>query len=208
MEKVILNNKATGLIKQSKKYLELIPKLEINNLDDAKNFKRLSENLKDFVKSLENIRLETVRPLQENVKEINSSINPTINLLDETSKKINQAIFQWQKKEIERIESEKVAALLEQAAALTQNNVSVPVQSFKQAPEPEKITKTKQVWRVEIIKKSTDEITGKSIGGIENVDPEYVTLVLDDKKIDEAVKAGRIKIRGLHIFQEEIPVRG
>ena len=62
--------------------------------------------------------------------------------------------------------------------------------------QPVKLTKTRKVWRV------------KLIGDIRDVDPQYVTLILDDAKIDAAIKAGRIQIYGLNIYQEEEAVRG
>lgn len=197
MEKILLNNETQALIQSAKDVINNVPLLDIEEQSTALALKSLSEEMKNTAKLLNEKRLETTKPLRDNIDEINGEINPVISMLEDISKEINNAVFAWQKKEKERIEALNRAALLEQAANITSDELVKSITPIVTAP---KLTKTKKEWQI------------KLTGSIKDVDPAFVILSLDMVKINNEIKAGKIKsknqIKGLSISREEIPVRG
>ena len=185
MEKILIDNETTALIKGAQAALKLQAVGIVNDKFEANNLKNYSELLLKLSKQLEVRRMELTRPLRDNIYEINEQFS-IVRQLDDLSRAANKAVHEWQKSEMQKAADARREQLLSQAPS-----VPVPV-----VPEPVKLTKTRKVWRVKIL------------GDIRDVDPQYVTLILDDAKIDAAIKAGRIQIRGLNIYQEEEAVRG
>ena len=188
METILVDNETTALIAEAQTVIKNGSILkQASSREDAIFLKDYSHVFANFAKMIESRRLELTRPLRENVEEINGKISPVVKQLNDLSRAANQAVHEWQKAEMQRAADERRRQLLES----TPDKPLAPV-----VPEPVKLTKTRKRWIVKII------------GNIKDVDPQYVTLILDDDKIDAAIKAGRIQIKGLHIYQEEEAVRG
>jgi len=196
MEKILIDNETTTLIERANDIVITQNIYTVNGVTDeqtAIRAKQYSKSLMEIAKQLDNKRLELTKPLRDNAAEINGGILPVVKRLDDASKAANMAVYAWQESERKRIEQEKRQALIEQSKKdkITETQVAPVIKT-----DLPKLTRTRKVWRVEII------------SDIKDVDPQYIILSLDDSKIDAAIKAGRIKIKGLKIYQEEEAVRG
>jgi len=186
MEKILIDNETTAMITSAQVAIDLHPDYRIQTQGDAITLKTYNESLVKIVKALESKRLELTKPLRENVDEINAKISPIVKRLDALSKSVNKIVYDWQ------TEQARIAADARRKQLLKQTTASpAPV-----VVEQPKITKTRKVTKIEVI------------GDIKDVDPEYTRINLDTDKIDAAIKAGRLPIKGLKIWQDKEPVRG
>jgi len=185
MEKIVIDNETTSLIAGANAALELRPIGVVTNKYEAIDLKNYSELSFKLSKQLKTRCTEITKPLTDNIANINNQIMPIVRQLDELSKAANRAVHIWQAAEMQRAADERREQLLSQTPA------TVPA-----TLEPQKLTKTRSVTKIEIV------------GDIKDVDPDYTTLILNDDKIEAAIKAGRLPINGLKIYQVEEPVRG
>lgn len=175
--------------------------------DDAANVRavELGNQARKLVKGIEDIRKKHVAPLNERVKDINAAAKVYTERLGEveTGLKRKIGVFQSQQ-ELERRKAEEQArqAIAEEQARLDalakKNNVAPVVLEAVLPPEPPRVVRTesgsshqRQEWTFEV----QDET---------QVPREY--LMVDERKIREAVKAGIREIPGVRIFQKSITV--
>jgi len=174
-------------LKISEAQSSLSVELTIESVEAIRN---ISIDLSKVAKAMEAKRQEYVRPALEEQKRINAAIKPTIDKLDELSKKILNRVNTFIKRE-ERKEIERLAVIAkENAEKLLAGKEPEKVEIAKPSPLP-KVSETKY-WDYEL----TD---------FNKVPKEYLTL--DNVKIMEAIRAGKREITGLYISQKTRPRR-
>jgi hypothetical protein len=180
--------------------------LEIKDEQGEKGAVDAAAQAKRLVTDLEGQRKKVIKDPDRFVRDVNAFVRVFRKPLDEVVNTLRTKIgaFQYQK-ELERRKIEK--AMQEEAARLqeklkaeaAQAGIEAPPVMPVPAPKPDSVTRTEGGATASIRTQWTGEITDP-----DQVPREYCSP--DEKKINQAVKAGIREIPGVRIFEKPITV--
>jgi len=184
--------------------LDKARKIEVT---DDKSVEDASTGLKvvrDLKKTIENKRKFFVKPLNDHVKRINEFFKSFSSPLDQADKILNKKILDYQeyKKEQVRKEQEKLRKKLERQ----ENSGILPLRLKQKEKELQEQLSSKTIQYDSGIKVTTRKRWTFEVVDIEKVPREY--LIVNDKKVNQAIKKGIRDIPGLKIYQKEKIVTG
>lgn len=175
-------------------------KQEIANQTDVDFANVILKHISEQVKMIEEKRKTFTQPLNQSLKEINSTFKELVKPLEKAKTILTHKVMDWRRAEQEkiRIEQERIAKEEERRRKIQEahekqgHEVSEPVVMVR--PEPLKVkdtTTTRKVWKFKIIDST-------------KIPREY--LLVNEIEIRIAIKKGIREISGVKIFQEEIMV--
>lgn len=186
--------------------LELALAIEVTDQVSAEESKNKAVELKNILKRVEEIRKEKVKPLNDQVSEINAKAKAIAGPLDKAKDNLAGKLMKWQNEERMKAEAEaeekRKAAQAEMDAALRNDDASFDdVQKadlkVEIASRPVEISKafkplqTRENWTYRVV-------------DLSQVPADL--LVLNTAEVNRRVKSGVRQIPGLEIYSEEVAV--
>jgi hypothetical protein len=186
--------------------LELALAIEVTDQVSAEESKNKAVELKNILKRVEEIRKEKVKPLNDEVSEINAKAKAITGPLDKAKDNLAGKLMKWQNEERMKAEAEaeekRKAAQAEMDAALRNDDASFDdVQKadlkVEIASRPVEISKafkplqTRENWTYRVV-------------DLSQVPADLI--VLNTAEVNRRVKSGVRQIPGLEIYSEEVAV--
>lgn len=203
---------------QARKYIDEISKQNVLTRID---FDHATEWLKPVIKvkkDFEAVQKEKIKPLKDQVDEIKAMFKRPLELLEEAEnivrKKCNDFLI-IERKEQERIlaeeqkqkqiEAEKELKKLDREEKKVGKFDEATGNALKASIAERREDVLNEATRVEAINQSSTNASVRmvwdfEIESIENIPSEF--LILDEKKVREAIRAGTREIKGLKIYQK------
>jgi len=184
-----------------KAVVEKFDSMVVTDEDTAKDMTELIARAKKFKKAIEELRVEAVKPLNEEVKRVNTRAKLFTDPLEKAWKRGEGKLGQfYHNLELERRKAEKKA---QEERDRLQKQLDKDAKKAKVEPVvlddpvvPEKKTTTRTTEGTGYLKMDWEfEIVDEA-----QVPREY--LMVDEKKIRAAVKAGTREISGVRIFEK------
>lgn len=186
--------------------LELALSIEVTDIASAEQSKLKAVELQKILKRVEDIRKEKVKPLNDQVSEINAKAKAISGPLDSAKSSLAQKLMAWQNeermKEEQRKAEERRAA--EQAAAAIKaddnasfDDVQTAELKVEIASKPVSMGKafkplsTREVWKYRVVDLSKVPLD---------------LLQINEAEANRRVKGGAREIPGLEIYCEEVAV--
>jgi len=173
---------------------------QVASQTDADFTNVILKQISEQVKMIEEKRKTFTAPLNQSLREINSTFKELTKPLQTAKNILTQKVMAWRREEQEkiRIEQERIAREEERRRKIQEahkeqgHEISKPVVMTR--PEPLKqrdTTQTRKVWKFKII-------------DVIKIPREY--LMIDESNIRDAIRKGIREIPGVKIYQEEIMV--
>ena len=191
--KEVVKARAFEAAKENIEFLEVVKEYVIQNDDEYADAAELLKVVKHKFKVLDDERTISVKPLNDEVKEINAWFKPALDRLKECEtalKKIMGSYSLAKQQEQQRLlaEASKAAEAALVTASNPQQNVMQLVQqaTAAQAPKVAGVSVSK-VWKWELVDPA-------------QVPAEYWSI--DPAKLDAALKAGVREIPGVRVYED------
>lgn len=213
-------------------YVKPIFEMKIDSNSSLELVTDAARELKNFEKKVETRRKELVGPFNDHVKVINSYAQSVAALLEPATAHLKNEMKKWEavleqkrieeqkrldeeRKRLESEAAEKARVAKEEAEAVAAFSSTEDGERAKLLAQAE--AETEQAAIIALDKKATKEVQSMRVSGAKKVwtftlkeeaqvPREY--LVVDEKKIREAVRAGIREIPGVEIFQDtQIAIR-
>lgn len=172
-------------LKESMRFYEIIKDHEIEDEQEYGEASDLLKATKGKIKLLDQERTLTVKPLNDQVREINSWYKKPLDKLKTIESALKKMLAQYQLKQ-----REEQARLLEEAASEKTDHAKAQVlvmQAAKKATPAVSGVSVREVWKWDLVDES-------------QVPQKYYSV--DPAKIEAAVKAGEREIPGVRIYKE------
>lgn len=202
--------------------------LKVTDDDSMKQVMAAGKEAKEFHKKVDEQRKALVKPLNDKVGEINDYAKSLFQPIDQVITHSKSQLAQWEnilekkrQEEAKRLEEERKAkqAEIEKKAReekeQAEMEASFGLKSDDEIKRDELVAKAaREREELELSKEAKSqqkEIAAKKVSGARKIWKHEVVnfnlvprdfLVLDDKKVREAILAGNTNIPGLNIFQE------
>jgi ABC-type proline/glycine betaine transport system ATPase subunit len=172
-------------LKESMRFYEIIKEHEIEDEQEYGEASDLLKATKGKIKLLDQERTLTVKPLNDQVREINSWYKKPLDKLKTIESALKKMLAQYQLKQ-----REEQARLLEEAASEKTDHAKAQVlvmQAAKKATPAVSGVSVREVWKWDLVDES-------------QIPQKYYSV--DPAKIEAAVKAGEREIPGVRIYKE------
>lgn len=175
--------------------LEIAEQMRVETGEQAEQAKHYSLQLAQVEKNIDSIRKKIVKPLNDEVKRINSYAKKLSEPLQKAKTRLKDVIFTWQKAEQEKINEQKNETLLDEIdRAIAEGQTERPAGQrwYENGAKPtvKPVLQTRRQLQI--------KITDSSL-----IPREY--LMIDKQAIEKAVRAGR-HIPGVKAEYTEQPV--
>lgn len=213
-------------------YVKPIFEMKIDSNSSLELVTDAARELKNFEKKVETRRKELVGPFNDHVKVINGYAQSVAALLEPATAHLKTEMKKWEavleqkrveeqkrldeeRKRLESEAAEKARVAKEEAEAVAAFGSTEDGERAKLLAQAE--AETEQAAIIALDKKATKEVQSMRVSGAKKVwtftlkDESQVPreyLVVDEKKIREAIRAGVREIPGVEIFQDtQIAIR-
>lgn len=191
METQEIKIKLEESLQESVKFYDIIKDHEIADETEYEEATELLKATKGKIKLLDQERTLTVKPLNDQVREINAWYKKPLDKLKAIETTMKKMLAQYQlrqRQEQERLLAEAASEQTDHAQA----QLLVMQAAKKTAPVVSGVS-VREVWRWELVDES-------------KIPMEYYSL--DHSKIDAAVKSGKREIPGIRVYQDaQVAVR-
>lgn len=213
-------------------YVKPIFEMKIDSNETLERVTDAARELKNFEKKVETRRKELVSPFNDQVKVINGYAGSVAALLEPATAHLKNEMKKWEsvleqkrieeQKKIDEEKKRREAEAAEKARISHEEAEAVAAFGSEEDGERAKLlaqaeAETEQAAIIAIDKKATKEVQSMRVSGVKKVwtfnvtDPNLVPreyLVVDEKKIREAIRAEVREIPGVEIFQDtQIAIR-
>lgn len=185
-------SKLQALSTEVEQFLYEQQELSVASMQDYQSAGEVIKTVKDRIKQLEAKRITYTKPLDEVKAQLMADFKKIAKPLVEFVESTEAKMLTWYKEEQKRKAEEQAkidAAALEQAKQAGVSEIVVPVVEQPKTVKTDYATVTvKKTWKAEVVNEA-------------EVPREY--LVVDQVKINAAVRAGTREIPGVKIYQAE-----
>lgn len=180
-----------------------LSQITVVTVTDSKSERVAAEaltSMKKLLKNIEDKRKSFVQPLNDHVKRINGEFKKIASPVEEAVDRLSRAILDYRQSDAFRESVEYRQTIQEEAHQALKTGDMSTLQTLSEANAALESEAPK------VIRTDSGSLSTRKIWKFEVVDPKAVPtsfLIVDDRKVAEAVKSGVREIPGVRIWQEE-----
>jgi len=198
-------------------YRKVVESKEIVDIDTLNKAGDSLKTIKDFIKAIDNTRLEIIRPFNKAIKETNEKFNSKKRVAEEIRDILSGKIIAYQKEQ-RRIQEEEERKRREEAQKKLEEEKQKKLQEAAERNDEEKLAEAEKIEKKQeaiaerpIDIKQTTRGAGSTTTIVkvwkhEVIEPLKVPrpfLKIDDAAIKQAIKNGTREIAGVRIYQDD-----